>query len=96
MFFPTGDTQLGAPNYINVSARDGEEVTEVVCWGDRGMGGEVILVVQDTVDGGSFVQGLGTNIVVLWRRLDGSGTEPTDGAGKVGTTSEDFGKRGSE
>ena len=29
------------------------------------MGGEVILVVQDTVDGGSFVQGLGTNIVVL-------------------------------
>ena len=35
-----------------------------------------------------------TNTIVLRRRLAGSGTEPTEGAEKVGTTGEDFGEGG--
>ena len=66
-------------------------MTEAGCCGYRGTDGEGILGVWDTSDGSSFVQVLGTNYVVLQRILDGGGTEPTSGAGKVGTDGEDFG-----
>ena len=50
---------------------------------------------MDTADGGAFIQVIGTNAVVLQQRLAGGGTEPTEGAGKVGTTGEYFWEGGS-
>ena len=35
------------------------------------------------------------NVVILQRKLDGGGIELAEGAGKVGTTGEDFGEVGS-
>ena len=85
---------MGAPNIINVSAQIGEEVTESGCLVDRGKYGEGLIRLWDTDDGGSFVQVLGVNVVVLQQQLNDGGTEPTEGTGKVGTTGEDFGKGG--
>ena len=59
------------------------------------MDGEGILGLLDTADGWSFVQVLRANVFFLRRPLAGGGTEPTEGAGKMGTTGEDFGKVGS-
>ena len=67
-------------------------MTEAGCCGYRGTDGEGILGVWYTADGCSFVQVLGTNVVVLRRKLAGVGIEPTDGAGKVGADGKDFGK----
>ena len=54
-----------------------------------------ILVIWYIDDGSSFIKLLGENVVVLQRRLAGGGTEPTQEAGKVGTTGEAFGEVGS-
>ena len=77
---------------ISVLAHDGEEETGAGCWGDGETDGEVILGVWDTADGGSFIQVPGAIIVVLQKRLAGGGTETPEGAGKMGTAGEDFGK----
>ena len=53
-----------------------------------------LLVVWYTDDGGYLVQLLWANVVLLRRELAGGGTEPTEGAGKMGTTGEYFGKGG--
>ena len=53
-----------------------------------------LLGIWDTADGGSFVQVLGANVVVLRQQLYIVGTEPAESTGKVGTTGEDFGKGG--
>ena len=72
-----------------------EEATESSCCGDVGTdGGGGILSVWSADDCSSFVKVLGTNVFVLQQILAGGGTEPTSGAGKVGTTGEDFGKGG--
>ena len=67
---------------------------EQLCCGDEGMDGEGLLGVKDTADGSYLVQVLGTNAVLLWRRLDGGGTKPTVGVGKVVMTGEKFGEGG--
>ena len=54
-----------------------------------------LLGVWETNDGGIFVPVLGTNIVIHQQRLDGGGTEPPVGAGKMGMSGKDIGKRGS-
>ena len=58
------------------------------------MDGEFILGIWDTADVSSFVQLIGTNVVVLRRGLASGVTEPTEGAGKVGTTVEALGEGG--
>ena len=55
------------------------------------IGGGCILGVWDTVDGGIFVPVSGMNVVVLRLILDRSGTEPPEGAGKMGASGKDFG-----
>ena len=54
-----------------------------------------MLAVWYTTDGGSFCQIIGADIVVLRQQLAGGGTESTEGAEKIGTTGEYFGKGGS-
>ena len=56
------------------------------------MDGEDILGVWNTTDNGYFVQVPGDHVVVLWQRMASGGTEPTEGAGKMGTADKDFGK----
>ena len=73
---------MGAPATSDVSARVGEEATEAGFCGDKVTDGEGLLGVWDTADGNFFVQVLGMNVVIFRRRLAGSGTEPTTGAGK--------------
>ena len=75
--------------------RVGEEAKEAGFCGDRGTGGEGLLGVWYTADGSSFVQVLGENAVVIQQQLAGGGIEPTEGAGKVGTTGEALGEGGS-
>ena len=56
---------MGAPDFRDFPAWDGEETMEVGCLGDGGTDGEGILVVWDTSDGSLFVLVPGTNVVVL-------------------------------
>ena len=62
---PTGGTQLGAPYISYVSVPVVEEVMEYGCCGDVGFVGEDLLGLWDTADGSSFLQLLGTNVVVF-------------------------------
>ena len=55
---------------------------------------EGIIVVWNTTDGSLFVPVPGMNVVVLQLRLDGGGTEPEEGAGKMGKYVNDLGKGG--
>ena len=89
-FCPTRGTQSGAPGISNMLAQVWEEAKEDGCWVYVGTDGEVLLSVWDTSDSSSFIQLLGTKVVVLQQKLDSSGTEPTKGAGKVGITGESF------
>ena len=68
---------------------------EAGCCGYGGTDGRGLLGIWDTADVSFFVQVLGTNVVVLRQLLAGGGTEPTEGVGNLGTTSEDFGEGGS-
>ena len=70
---------MGTPDVSDVSARDEEEAKEVV-W--------------STTDGVLFFPVLGTSVVVHWRRLGGSGTEPPEGAREMGTVDKYLGKGG--
>ena len=69
---------------------------EAGCCGYVGTDWEGIIGVWDTADGSHFVQLLGMNVVVIRRQLAGSGTETTEGAGKVGTIGEVLGEGGRE
>ena len=82
---------MGAPDISYVSEWVREEEIEAGCCRYGGTDGKVLLRVWDTSDGSSFVQVLGTNDVVLRRRLAGGGTKPPEEAGKVGMTVEAFG-----
>ena len=55
---------------------------------------EGVLSVWYTTDNGYFVQVLGTNVFIIQRQLDSGGTEPMEGAVKVGKSGEYFGKVG--
>ena len=58
------------------------------------MGGG-ILDVWETAEDNSLTQLIGANIVVIRQQLARSVTEPTEGAGKVGTIGEYFWEGGS-
>ena len=77
-----------------VQERDREEETEVGWRGDGGSYGVGILGVWYTTNGGFFYQVPGTNVVVLQRKLAGSGMEASEGVGEMGTAGKDIGNGG--
>ena len=72
-----------------------EEAMESGCCREGLMDGEGLLGLCNTTDGSSFVQVLGTNVVVLQIQLASGETKSTAGAGKVGRTGEYFEEGGS-
>ena len=86
---------MGTPVFINVPEQDREELNEVSGQGEGGADGEDLLSVLYTTDGGILLLVLGINVVVNLRGFLCSGTEPLEGAGKMGTADEDLGMRGS-
>ena len=75
--WPTGGTQLGAPNLSDMLEREEEEAMEADYWGDGVMDGEGLIGIWYTADGGSFVKLLRANVLVLKQWLEVSVTEST-------------------
>ena len=64
---------MGASELSYVAAWDGEEVTEVGCFGDRGTDVKCFISVWDAADGGAIIQVFGVHSIVHRQRLAISG-----------------------
>ena len=76
-----------------MAAWDGEEVTEVGCFGDRGTDVKCFISVWDAADGGAIIQVLGEHSFIHRRKLTSIGAESMTGAGNVEEDGKDIGER---